>query len=225
MGARAAALARWRHSVTRADGLRLGFRLTAGTGTGPASPVPARPGGDKYAVEEELLDHSPAAHVRRRRADHESHAAALDAMSSASCWPPWARPAARACADLTARLERAAGIGGHRRRHRAPWPRARDRTLTITRKGGKVVTVPLAPRTARAIDLAIGERTGGPKFLAAHGRRSARKAGALTPFRSRACRCRSAGPGSRRRCVRARPVRAAGGAPGCGSGCGGRSSP
>jgi len=46
-----------------------------------------------------------------------------------------------------------------------------DRTLTITRKGGKVVTVPLAPRTARAIDRAIGERTGGPVFLAADGRR------------------------------------------------------
>jgi integrase/recombinase XerD len=36
------------------------------------------------------------------------------------------------------------------------------RTLTITRKGGKVVTIPLAPRTARAIDLAIGERCEGP---------------------------------------------------------------
>jgi integrase/recombinase XerD len=45
------------------------------------------------------------------------------------------------------------------------------RTLTITRKGGKVVTIPLAPRTARAIDLAIGERTAGPVFLAADGRR------------------------------------------------------
>jgi integrase len=45
------------------------------------------------------------------------------------------------------------------------------RTLTITRKGGKVVTIPLAPRTARAIDLAIGERTGGPVSLAADGRR------------------------------------------------------
>ena len=30
------------------------------------------------------------------------------------------------------------------------------RTLVVTRKGGKVVTVPLAPRTARAIDLAVG---------------------------------------------------------------------
>ena len=45
------------------------------------------------------------------------------------------------------------------------------RTLTVTRKGGKVVTIPLAPRTARAIDLAIGERTGGPVFLAVDGRR------------------------------------------------------
>jgi integrase/recombinase XerD len=45
------------------------------------------------------------------------------------------------------------------------------RTLTITRKGGKVVTIPLAPRTARALDLAIGERTDGPVFLAADGRR------------------------------------------------------
>jgi integrase/recombinase XerD len=45
------------------------------------------------------------------------------------------------------------------------------RTLTITRKGGKVVTVPLAPGTARAIDLAIGERTDEPVFLAADRRR------------------------------------------------------
>lgn len=45
------------------------------------------------------------------------------------------------------------------------------RTLTITRKGGKVVTIPLAPRTARAIDLAIGERTDGPVFLTGDGRR------------------------------------------------------
>jgi integrase len=32
----------------------------------------------RYAVEEELLDHSPAAHVRRPRLDYESHATALD---------------------------------------------------------------------------------------------------------------------------------------------------
>jgi integrase/recombinase XerD len=32
----------------------------------------------KYAVEEELLEHSPAARVRRPRVDYESHAIALD---------------------------------------------------------------------------------------------------------------------------------------------------
>ena len=45
------------------------------------------------------------------------------------------------------------------------------RTLVITRKGGKVVTIPLAPRTARASDLAIGERCEGPIFLIPDGRR------------------------------------------------------
>jgi integrase/recombinase XerD len=32
----------------------------------------------RYVVEEELLDHSPAAHVRRPRIDYESHATGLD---------------------------------------------------------------------------------------------------------------------------------------------------
>jgi integrase/recombinase XerD len=45
------------------------------------------------------------------------------------------------------------------------------RTLTVTGKGGKVVTIRLAPRTARATDLAIGERTVGPVYLAADRRR------------------------------------------------------
>ena len=35
-------------------------------------------GSCKYAVQEELLDRSPAAHVRRPRIDYESHAVALD---------------------------------------------------------------------------------------------------------------------------------------------------
>src|SRR2546428_5769304 len=63
------------------------------------------------------------------------------------------------------------------------------RTLTITRKGGKIVTIPLAPRTARAIDLAIGERAAGPVFLAADGRRLDRHtAGRIV--RKTACRAR-----------------------------------
>jgi hypothetical protein len=42
------------------------------------------------------------------------------------------------------------------------------RNSSITRQPR---TIPLAPRTARAIALAIGERTGGPLFLAAGGKR------------------------------------------------------
>jgi integrase len=126
----------------------------------------------KYAVEEELLEHSPAAHVRRPRLDYESHATALDrnelgALLVAAGLGP---PAEHALISLLAlnglRVSEATGADieqlGLERGHR---------TLVITRKGGKVVTIPLAPRTARAIDLAVGERTEGPLFLTADGRR------------------------------------------------------
>ena len=42
----------------------------------------------KYAVEEELLDRSPAAHVRRPRVDYESHALPWTATNSVPCWSP-----------------------------------------------------------------------------------------------------------------------------------------
>jgi integrase len=45
------------------------------------------------------------------------------------------------------------------------------RTLAIVRKGGKHVTIPIAPRTGRALDLYIGERTIGPIFLGVEGGR------------------------------------------------------
>ena len=41
----------------------------------------------RYAVEEELLDHWPAAHVRRPRADYESNATALDRNEVVGRWP------------------------------------------------------------------------------------------------------------------------------------------
>ena len=126
----------------------------------------------RYAVEEELLDHSPAAHVRRPRLDHESHATGLDrnelgALLVAAGLGP---PAEHALISLLAlnglRVSEATKASiealGIERGHR---------TLVITRKGGKVVTIPLAPRTTRAIDLAIGERSEGPIFLAADGQR------------------------------------------------------
>jgi integrase/recombinase XerD len=126
----------------------------------------------KYAVEEELLDHSPAAHVRRPRLDYESHATALDRnelgalLVAAGLGPPLEHALISLLALNGLRVPEATGADiehlGLERGHR---------TLTITRKGGKVVTIPLAPRTARAIDLATGERCDGPVFLSAGGRR------------------------------------------------------
>jgi site-specific recombinase XerD len=43
-----------------------------------AAPIYIIAGFYKYAVEEEVIDHSPAVHVRRPRVDYESHAVALD---------------------------------------------------------------------------------------------------------------------------------------------------
>jgi len=126
----------------------------------------------KYAVEEELLEHCPAAHVRRPRLDYDSHAVALDrnelgALLVAAGLGPPPEPALISLLALNGlRVSQATGADiehlGLERGHR---------TLTITPKGGKVVTIPLAPRTARAIDLAIGERTGGPVVVAPDGRR------------------------------------------------------
>jgi site-specific recombinase XerD len=126
----------------------------------------------RYAVEEELLEYSPAAHVRRPRVDYESHAVALDRnelgtlLVAAGLGPPAEHAPISLLALNGLRVSEATGADidhlGLERGHR---------TLTITRKGGKVVTIPLAPRTARAIDLAIGERTDGPVFLAADGQR------------------------------------------------------
>jgi integrase/recombinase XerD len=126
----------------------------------------------KYALEEELLEHSPAAHVRRPRLDYESHATALDRnevgaiLVAAGLGPPGEHALISLLALNGLRVSEATGADiedlGLERGHR---------TLVITRKGGKVVTIPLAPRTARAVDLAIGERTEGPLSVTADGRR------------------------------------------------------
>src|SRR5436305_11380172 len=126
----------------------------------------------RYAVEEELLEHSPAVHVRRPRLDYESHAIALDRneVGSLLVAAGLGAPNEHALISLLAinglRISEALGADidklGLERGHR---------TLTVLRKGGKIVTIPLAPRTARAIDLAIGERLDGPTFLRPYGQR------------------------------------------------------
>ena len=101
---------------------------------------------------------SPAAHVRRPRLDYESHATGLDPneVGVLLVAAGLASPSEHALVTLLAinglRISEALGAVEALGLERGP------RTLTVERKGGKVVVIPLAPRTARAIDLAIGER-------------------------------------------------------------------
>ena len=126
----------------------------------------------RYAEEEGLVPVSPAVHVRRPRLDYESHAIGLDRNEVGALLVAAGLGAAveHALISLLAlnglRVSEAIGADiqalGLERGHR---------TLTVLRKGGKVVTVPLAPRSARAVDLAVGERLTGPIFLGANGQR------------------------------------------------------
>ena len=89
--------------------------------------------------------------------DYESHTVALDRNElgalpvAAGLGPPTQHALISLLALNGLRVSEATGADiehlGLERGHR---------TLTITLKGGKVVTMPLAPRTARAIDLAVG---------------------------------------------------------------------
>ena len=92
----------------------------------------------KYAVEEELLDHSPAAHVRRPRVDYESHAVALDRnelgalLVAAGLGPPAGHELISLLALNGLRVSEATGADiehpGLERGHR---------TLTITRRAAR----------------------------------------------------------------------------------------
>jgi integrase len=103
----------------------------------------------RYAEEEGLMAHSPAIHVRRPRLDYESHATGLDRNELGALLVAAGLSSARdhALVSLLAlnglRVSEAlhADIDalGLERGHR---------TLTVTRKGSKVVTMPLAPRVA-----------------------------------------------------------------------------
>jgi len=126
----------------------------------------------RYAVEEELLDRSPGVHVRRPRLDYESTATGLDRNEVGAMLIAAGLSAARdhALISLLAlnglRVSEAIGADierlGLERGHR---------TLPVLRKGGKHVTIPLAPRTARTVDLVVGERAEGPILLSLSGAR------------------------------------------------------
>lgn len=131
----------------------------------------------RYAEEEGAIEHSPAVHIRRPRLDYESHVAHLDRneLGAILVAAGLSSPRDHALVSLLAlnglRVSEAIGANiealGLERGHR---------TLTVARKGGKIATMPLAPRVARAVDLAISERSEGPLFVEADGRRLDRHA-------------------------------------------------
>ena len=126
----------------------------------------------KYAEQEDLVDRNPALNVRRPKVDYESRTLGLDRNELGAFLVQAGVGSARdhALASLLAlnglRISEALGADvedlDFERGHR---------TLKIVRKGGKRVTIPLAPRTSRALDLYLGERTTGPIFLGAKGGR------------------------------------------------------
>jgi site-specific recombinase XerD len=131
----------------------------------------------RYCHVERVLRRNPAANVRRPKVDHESRTLGLDRnelgglLVQAGLGPTRDHALVALLALNGLRISEALGADindldidrGHR-------------TLRIVRKGGKHATIPLAPRTARALDLYVGERVAGPIFLNAEGRRMDRSA-------------------------------------------------
>jgi integrase/recombinase XerD len=129
----------------------------------------------RYCVEEELIPHSPATHLRRPRLRHESTMSGLD-RSELGAFLVQAglsgnRDHALACLLALNGLRVSEALGadigdlGLERGHH---------TLLVRRKGGRTVIIPLAPRTARTVYRAVGERGEGPIFAGDDGKRMSR---------------------------------------------------
>lgn len=126
----------------------------------------------KWCDQEDVIVKDPAAHVRRPKADSESTTLGLDRseLGAFLVQAGLSNPRDHALACLlglnglrvgeacSTDIERIAMERGHR-------------TINVRRKGGKWVLIPMAPRTARAVDLAVGERTEGPILLRKDGGR------------------------------------------------------
>ena len=131
----------------------------------------------RYCEQEQLIERNPAQHVRRPKVDYESRTLGLDRNELGALLVQAGIGSARdhALISLLAlnglRISEALGADiedlGYERGHRV---------LKVVRKGGKHATVPLAPRTSRAVDLYLGERSAGPLFLGAKGARMDRYA-------------------------------------------------
>lgn len=128
-------------------------------------------------VEEQLIEHPPAVHVRRPKVSQESTRLGLDRCELGALLVQaglsGGNDHALACllALNSLRVSEACGAdladlalaSGHR-------------VVRIVGKGSQPALIPLAPRTSRAIDAAVGERTDGPLLARADGSRLDRHA-------------------------------------------------
>ena len=126
----------------------------------------------KYCHIAEIITRNPAANVRRPKVPEESRTLGLDRnelgallvqaglgdLRDGALITLFALNGLRVSEALNADIDDLSDERGHR-------------TLAIVRKGGKHVTIPLAPRTGRALDLYIADRTVGPIFLGVEGGR------------------------------------------------------
>jgi integrase/recombinase XerD len=126
----------------------------------------------RYCVEQQLLEHSPAVHVRRPKVSQESTRLGLDRTElgaflvqaglsggndhALACL--LALNALRVSEACGAELSDLALANGHR-------------VVRVVGKGNQPALIPLAPRTMRAIDSAVGERTNGPLLARSDGSR------------------------------------------------------
>jgi integrase/recombinase XerD len=126
----------------------------------------------RYAEGEDAVTRNPVTHVRRPKVGTDTVSTGLDADEMAALIH-----AARADSPRSHALVLLLGMNGLRisevldadvddltteRGHRV---------LLITRKGGKKATVPMAPRTAEAVDAYVGDRVTGPLLITATGKR------------------------------------------------------
>jgi integrase/recombinase XerD len=125
-----------------------------------------------YAVGEEAIARNPVANVKRPKVGTDTVSTGLDRDELAALVQAAGADSRRSLALVLLlglnglRISEVLGADvediGTERGHRV---------LYVTRKGGKRATVPLAPRTAEAVDEYVGDRTTGPLFTTATGHR------------------------------------------------------
>lgn len=126
----------------------------------------------RYAVAEDVMARNPVANVKRPKVGIDTVSTGLDKNELVALIRAAEADGPRSLALVLLlglnglRVSEALGADvtdlGTERGHRV---------LAVTRKGGRRATVPLAPRTADALDGYVGERSDGPVFVTGTGRR------------------------------------------------------